>query len=331
MASTIAAITTGTGGVVTTADATGNLNLLSGTTTVLSVASTGATVSGTLGINGSTSGTATIVTPAAAGTPTLTLPTTTGTLPLVSQLRSYLAGLTLSTAGSSATMSIAAGVCNDSTNVSMMALAATSKTTSAWALGAAVGGLDTGTIANSTWYYYYVIQRADTGVVDCVFSTSASLPTLPTNYTLYRYIGAGLTNGSAQWVAFIQDGDLFQWNVSVADISAANPGTAAVTRTLTVPRIRCTSIVSVSCVNTTLNIFGGGILSDLSASDENPSTIFGSFSEAVGGAATCNTIGTNEVLTNTSAQIRSRIGFSDSGTTLTIKTRGWRDTRGRNA
>jgi len=48
MASTIAAITTGTGGVVTTADATGNLNLLSGTTTVLSIASTGATVTGQL-------------------------------------------------------------------------------------------------------------------------------------------------------------------------------------------------------------------------------------------------------------------------------------------
>jgi len=264
-------------------------------------------------------------------TGTLTLPTLTGTLPLVSQLRSYLAGVTLSTAGSSATMSIAAGVCNDSTNVSMMTLAAIAKTTSAWAVGTAQGGLDTGAIANSTWYYWYVIQRVDTGVVDCVFSTNASLPTLPTNYTLYRYIGAGLTNGSAQWVAFIQDGDLFQWNVTVADISSANPGTAAVTRTLTVPRIRCTSIVSVSCTNSTLNIFGGGILSDLSASDENPSTTFGSFSEAVGGTATCNTIGTNEVLTNTSAQIRSRIGVSDSGTTLVIKTRGWRDTRGRNA
>ena len=35
MASTIAAITTGVGGVVTTADATGNLNLLAGTTTVV--------------------------------------------------------------------------------------------------------------------------------------------------------------------------------------------------------------------------------------------------------------------------------------------------------
>jgi hypothetical protein len=48
MASTIAAITTGVGGVVTTADATGNLSLLSGATTVVAVTSTGVAVTGTL-------------------------------------------------------------------------------------------------------------------------------------------------------------------------------------------------------------------------------------------------------------------------------------------
>ena len=52
MASTIAAITTGVGGVVTTADATGNLSLLSGTTTVVAVTSTGASVTGTLSASG---------------------------------------------------------------------------------------------------------------------------------------------------------------------------------------------------------------------------------------------------------------------------------------
>src|SRR5215831_9378024 len=51
-------------------------------------------------------------------------------------LRSYLAGLTLSTAGSSATFSVAAGVAADSTNANMMTLAAAiSKTTGAWVVG----------------------------------------------------------------------------------------------------------------------------------------------------------------------------------------------------
>jgi len=87
MASTIAAVTTGGGGVVTTADATGNLNLLSGTTTVLSIASTGATVAGTLNYGGVTltnavTGTGKMVldtTPTIA-TPVLTNPTVTAYL-----------------------------------------------------------------------------------------------------------------------------------------------------------------------------------------------------------------------------------------------------------
>ena len=70
MASTIAAITTGVGGVVTTADATGNLSLLSGTTTVVAVTSTGASVTGTLSATG--------VSTFAAGTALLPALTTTG-------------------------------------------------------------------------------------------------------------------------------------------------------------------------------------------------------------------------------------------------------------
>jgi hypothetical protein len=54
MASSIAAITTGIGGVVTTADNSGDLNLQSGTTTIVSITSAGAAVTGTLS---STSGT----------------------------------------------------------------------------------------------------------------------------------------------------------------------------------------------------------------------------------------------------------------------------------
>ena len=65
MASTIAAITTGTGGVVTTADSSGNLSLLSGATTVVAVTSTGVAVTGTL----SSSGATTLANGAVLGTP----------------------------------------------------------------------------------------------------------------------------------------------------------------------------------------------------------------------------------------------------------------------
>jgi hypothetical protein len=55
-------------------------------------------------------------------------------------IRGYIAGLTLSTAGSSAAFSVAAGVTTDGTNADMMTLAsALSKTTSAWAAGNGMG------------------------------------------------------------------------------------------------------------------------------------------------------------------------------------------------
>src|SRR5438128_12570260 len=56
--------------------------------------------------------------------------------------RGYLAGLTLSTAGSSATMTIGAGQAVESNNASVMVLASgLNKTTSSWAVGSHHGGL----------------------------------------------------------------------------------------------------------------------------------------------------------------------------------------------
>src|SRR5437899_421050 len=150
--------------------------------------------------------------------------------------RGYLAGLTLSTAGSSSTMTVAAGQAVDSANANVMVLAsALNKTTSSWAVGSGNGGLDTGAIAASTWYHFFLIKRVDTNVVDEVFSLSATSPTMPTSYTLKRRIGSGRTDGSSNWTAFSQDGDYFRWLASVLDINTTNPGTAAVTATLTVP------------------------------------------------------------------------------------------------
>ena len=64
MASSIAASTSGGGGLISTADASGNLNLVSGTTTIVAMTSAGIAVTGTL----TASGTTTLVTPVL-GTP----------------------------------------------------------------------------------------------------------------------------------------------------------------------------------------------------------------------------------------------------------------------
>ena len=248
-----------------------------------------------------------------------------------SVMRSSLAGLTLSTAGASATMSIAAGQATDSANAVVMNTAATSKTTAAWAVGAGNGGLDTGAIANNSWYHFYLIRRPDTGVVDAIFSLSATAPTLPASYTQYRRIGAGRTNGTAQWTPFIQDGDLFQWLTSFADVSVVNPGTAAVLRTMTVPfGINVVALIQVSLINTGTAGTAFNLFSDPAITDVAPSTLLSDI------AGPANVAGSNaysagrlQVRTSNVQNIRTRLSFSDVSVTLTINTTGWIDTRGK--
>lgn len=239
--------------------------------------------------------------------------------------RSWLAGLTLSTAGSSATFSVAAGQAADSTNAQLMDLtSALSKTTSAWAVGTGNGALDTGAIANSTWYHVYLIKRVDTGVVDVLISTSASAPTMPTNYTLKRRIGSMKTNGSAQWTLFIQVGDLFTWDVAVVDYSATTPAnTNQATLTLTVP----TGVKVEAWFTFRQDYVSGGNAASLISSFDITDSSAGTTSTTVTGVAATVADATLWIITNTSANVRCR----SNATTITydIYTRGWLDRRGK--
>lgn len=244
-------------------------------------------------------------------------------------VRGHIGGLTLSAAGSTATFGVAAGSAADSTNIDLMTLAsAYTKTTSSWAVGSGNGAMDTSTVANSTWYHVHLIKRVDTGVVDVLFSLSATAPTMPTNYTLFRRIGSMKTDGSAQWVKFSQNGDEFLWDAVIADVSATNPGTSAATRTLTVPTgVKVNALIAVTSNSNGIND-GRVAISSLDKSDEGA---------VAGNAGMYNGISTAEMIvmaflsvrTNTSAQIRSRNNASGVASSLIITTHGWIDTRGR--
>jgi hypothetical protein len=251
-------------------------------------------------------------------------------------LRGYLSGLTLSAAGSTATFGVAAGLASDSTNAATLSLAAAyTKTTSAWALGSGNGAMDTGTVANSTWYHVHLIKRVDTGVVDVLFSLSATAPTLPTNYTVFRRIGSMKTDGSAQWVKFIQDGDKFRWGTPVRDINGpANPGTSAVTRVLpSVPLgVRVQADLSAALLSTN----GGGgaafYLSDLSQDDVGAGTSAFTIAATNSNAAAASTVYTGapaSIMTDVSQSIRSRVGASTADLSPQIVVNGWTDMRGR--
>ena len=210
------------------------------------------------------------------------------------------------------------------------------KSLSAWAAGTGVGSLDTGAVANNTWYHIHIIRKNSDGTLDVLLSTSATSPTMPSGYTARRRIGSIRTNGSAQIIAFSQNNDEFLWDATVLDIDVANPGTAAVTRTLTVPTgVKVNALLMAGIYNGST---GGtaAILSSLDMSDEAPMpmadvtltgshTIFGVNNAADGRWRLLPHV----VRTNTSAQIRSRLSASGANDRLGIATRGWIDTRGK--
>jgi hypothetical protein len=252
---------------------------------------------------------------------------------IAAPLRGWIAGLMLSTTGASASFGVAAGEAADSTTADLLQLAsAYTKTTAAWAVGSGAGALDTGAIAAAAWYHVYLIKRPDTGVVDVLVSLSATAPTLPANYTLFRRIGSMLTAAS-QWRKFVQGGDTFSWDVPVADVSALNPGTAAVTRTLSTPLgVRVEAITWVAfAANATTDNPAAILLSDLAVSDQAPSINLSSFMCYSSTVVIGNTGGVTRVFTNTSSQIRSRLQISGANTTLVITTFGWVDRRGKDA
>lgn len=68
------------------------------------------------------------------------------------------------------------------------------------------GGLDTGAVAASTWYYVYVISNGPTATaptVQALISLGQPSPAvLPTGYTFYALVGAVYTNGTGQLTLF---------------------------------------------------------------------------------------------------------------------------------
>lgn len=167
--------------------------------------------------------------------------------------RGHINGLTLSNNATDATndIDIATGeAASDGTIPYLMVLgsALTKRLDAAWAVGTGNGGLDTGTIANA-WYYVWLIRRSDTGVVDALYSLSATSPTMPTSYDQKRLIGAILRTGGAI-KAFSQRDNYFVWASPAIDLTTTTPSLTATNVVLTVPPLsRVFARVSVLLVN----------------------------------------------------------------------------------
>jgi|GEM_PF-1990616 len=241
----------------------------------------------------------------------------------------HLHGLTLSNNATDATndIDIAAGeAVSTEINPVLMKLSSgiTKRLDAAWAVGAGNGGLDTGTIADTT-YHVWLIQRSDTGVVDVLFSASATSPTMPASYDRKRRIGS-IVRQSGAIRAFLQDGDNFWWEVPAANPSVTNPGGAPVNRTLTVP-LGLQVIAKLNVVIRSDSASAAVYLSDLDLPATAPDQ-FGVFSIIANSAASVAS-GQVEVRTSVTGEIRSEFDASGANTFLRIATAGWVDTRGR--
>jgi hypothetical protein len=241
-------------------------------------------------------------------------------------------GLTLANNGAD-DIDVDVGKAVNSTNAYVMSLGSkiTKQLDAAWEVGTNKGGLDTGSVADAT-YHVFLIARSDTGVVDALFSTSASSPSMPASYDYKRRIGSIVRSGGAN-KGFSQRGDEFLLNTPVNDVNTNTPGASAVTATLSVPSgvqvVAYThwSVVSASRVTEAPNL----LVTSLDQSDTAPSATV--FTAKVDGNAAADEQGEGGasayVRTNTSSQVRYRVGPSGgSSVTVSCTTQGWIDSRG---
>lgn len=239
-----------------------------------------------------------------------------------------ITGLTLSNNGADANndIDIAAGrVGSGSGDYNLILTSALIKQLDAvWAVGTNQGGLDAGAKANSTWYHVWVIGRVDTNVIDVLFSTSATAPTMPTNYTKKRRIGAIRTDSSGNLIPFLQYGDQFLWkSPPFLDVDTSTLSTAKTNYTLSgVPSglvLEVLANIRISHASSALVYVTNPNFTDLS-----PQATALPLATGIG-ATVIQTQG--KLITDTSAQISARA--SASSTTFRVSVLGWVDPRGK--
>lgn len=244
--------------------------------------------------------------------------------------RSYLAGCGVSDNATTDYLDIAAGVCRDSTNAANITLSALTKQfNSTFAAGTNQGGFASGeSLPTSGTIHIWAISKTD-GTAD-VFAndhaTSGLSPTLPTGYSYKRRIASRRTNSSGHIITGTQIGDEFLFDSPILDINANNPGTSAVSATLSTPA----GVQMLALFNVYHNRSADGerlYISSLDTTDTASSTSAAPLSTLV--AASDSGFGPISIRTSTSSQIRYRVSASSASIDVRIATLGWIDTRGR--
>jgi len=204
-----------------------------------------------------------------------------------------------------------------------------------WAAGTNQGMRYSGAAITNTTYHLYAVWQPGGASPDYYADPSASAATVLSHlqaesggsaYTEVRRIASIVRTGGAI-KAYTQVGDLFTWAVIVSDVSTANPGTSAVTATLTVPTgITVLANCTFGLYDSTPTTANYGLITALTQTDTAPG--FSAFNVFTDSSEQTNTttIGT---VTNTSGQVRYRLAASNADIAAIIQTIGWSDSRGR--
>jgi hypothetical protein len=85
------------------------------------------------------------------------------------------------------------------------------------------GGLDTGSVATSTWYSVWIIYNPTTDTTAGLFSLSATAPTMPSGYTAKARFGWVRTDSASNFLRTIQYGQRTYYRVTGEANNAALP------------------------------------------------------------------------------------------------------------
>ncbi|MBS4052678.1 MAG: hypothetical protein KGZ69_15980 [Methylomonas sp.] len=254
--------------------------------------------------------------------------------------KGYISGLVISNNSSDAghDIDISVGECRDSSDAANLAITSvlTKQIDVNWVAGTNAGGFPSSlSLSANTVYHFFMIRNSSTSVVDAGFDTSLTAANLLTasSYDQYRRIGSVITNGSNTIIAFktieSAGGGLdFLWTDPPLDVDVTNPGTSAVTRTLSVPTginvVAKMNVICRSAVAANSSVY----LSSLDVNDEASSVTAAPLATVTHNASAATDVGAQaRVRTNTSAQIRSRQSGSTANTGFKIATLGWEDHR----
>ncbi len=235
-------------------------------------------------------------------------------------------------------ISVAAGICRDSTNAHWMDFSAAvtdKENTNTWAEGSGNGGMDDGiSVAADTFYTVHGLLNSVTGSTDAIISAigdidgstaRADTAVVTAGYTHSQLLGFAKTDGTSDFLQFTQNGDDILWDASVLNVGETGyADTNLKTHTLaSVPTgVNVFAHVSFSVDEAsadTFYILGHGDISTL------PIPSSSHFDLKLDDTSTKGSV-IAHILTDTSQRIKSR--SSDASATFKFETKGWRYKRG---